>query len=167
MSTSKTKALIGVVAAGSASVVISVPPVDATVYAPGLCSAGDNRRSITPSYIWGSYDRITNTSDYSGTEWSFRTCSWLGTNHSYLYSCTGDNTTSGDWKINIVGREPHGGGEVLRYDWTVFCTGQLVGVTVPTPHWNNSDIHYHLWSPSGTGCSACGDVIYNWGASVK
>lgn len=160
-----TRGLLGAATAVAATTLLPASPAGATEYSPGLCSAGDNRRTISPTYIWGAYDRILNTSDFAGTEWSFRTCSWLGTNHNYFYSCSQE--VHKEWRLNIVGREPHGGGEVIRRDFAVSCNSQLQGVTWPTSHWPNSDIHYHLWSPSETGCSACGEIILDWGASVK
>lgn len=136
-------------------------------YRPGLCESPHNPHTITSAYQWGEYSRIRGTSDWSPADYySFRTCSWVGTDQIYDYDCTTEATNG--WVLHIV--ENHHGSRVSK---AVLCNDTQQSMTWTRPH-NQARIHYHLWSPTYPGDSnptqcadTCPRFIYGWDASVK
>ncbi|MFG1677082.1 hypothetical protein [Micromonospora sp. NPDC049282] len=113
-----------------------------------------------------SIGRVHATSDYTvnGNGYSFRSCSWTGTNHTYRYRCT--SATAGTWKINLVAREENGNGVRVQQD--VRCDGYERNVYWTGQTSSKWPVHFHLWAPAGTGCrdSGCEQYLNNWYAVV-
>ena len=149
---------------GTTVLVATATPASAAVYALGtLCSADDNRVNITPYRSW-SIPQVHATSDFTNNSngYSFRTCSWRGTNHVYRYRCNAEYTNG--WLLNIVAAEHTA---QRRVQYPVTCDGVTRSVPWNLSHSTHEIVHYHLWAPSGPGCAeSCGFVLGGWYASL-
>jgi hypothetical protein len=161
-------ALSAMLLATTAMNVLTPSPAAAAVYAPGLCSAGDDRETIGVPRTW-EIARVHATSDFvnDSNGYSFRTCSWRGTRHTYTYSCTNEN--SDGWTLQLVARE-NGSGEATRVVHPVVCDGLIRTAPWNRAHRNNDRVHFHLWSSGDnpTSCgSSCNRYLNGWMARIS
>ncbi len=131
-------------------------------YCPVLLVCVRSSNAIHSATIDAPMALATDTVNSNG--YSFRTCSWTGTDHVYRYKCT--SATAGTWKISVVAREENGNGVRVQRD--VRCDGTERAVIWDKPHNAHWPVHFHLWAPAGTGCgdTRCEQYLNNWFAIV-
>lgn len=163
-------ARVALAAAAATTVVAHSTPATSLVeneYVAGLCKSPHNPHTITSAHEWGEYEKIRGTSDWTPANYySFRTCSWVGTDQIYKYDCT-DEPTDG-WVLHLVENE-----EGRRVSKAVLCNNTQQTMEWTRAH-NSARVHYHLWSApypgddSPTDCASdCLRFIFGWDASVK
>ncbi|MBW6436087.1 hypothetical protein KZ829_20295 [Actinoplanes hulinensis] len=151
----------------AAGLVLTSSPASASVYHSTLqlCTPGDDRVVIPMGKIW-SFSPVHATSDFTvdANDYSFRTCSWTGTNHTYEYKCGREDANG--WTINLVAR--WSGSEHDRVVHQVVCDRQVHRISWNRTHRSSAAVHFHLWAPSGSGCdSSCNSYLYEWWAKVS
>lgn len=153
------------------AVVVTAAPASAYAYGDKLCSEGDFTQNVSVPYSW-TLNTVHATSDFKDDSngYSFRTCGWVGTNHTYRYKCSSEPTNG--WVLNIVSREENGNGR--RVQAAVTCDGNYRTVAWTLSHNGHEVVHFHLWAPAvnwwedPTDCGeTCPRYLYGLTATVN